>query len=90
MERIGKNLIKKGIEQKVITFSTEDDMLIACIGDYWFFICEELDKTERDFSTEQLIEMVYLSINDEPINDENDDEAGECLYYRAVLMGNCQ
>lgn len=86
MERISKELIRKGIEQGIITFDTEDDMLIAHIGDNWFFISDELDKTENDFSKEEIINMVHATINDEPINDENDEQATECLYYKAVLL----
>lgn len=86
MERINKELVRKGIEQNVISFDMEDDMLIACIGDYWFFISDELDKGKESFSKEELVNMVYESINDEPINDEDDEQAGECLYYKAVLL----
>lgn len=86
MERINKELVRKGIEQNVISFDIEDDMLIACIGDYWFFISDELGKGIESFSKEELVNMVYESINDEPINDEDEDQAGECLYYKAVLL----
>lgn len=90
MERISKELIRKGIEQEIITFDMEDDMLIAHIGDNWFFISDELDKTENDFSKEELINMVHAAINDEPINDEDDEQATECLYYKAVLLEQCR
>lgn len=86
MERIDKELIRKGIEQNIITFDMEDNMLIACIGDYWFFISDELEKREKSFSKEELVDMVYSSINDEPINDKDEEQATECLYYRAVLL----
>lgn len=86
MERINKDLIQKGIEQNVITFGMEDDMLIAYIGDYWFFISNELDKNEKSFTKDELVNMVYVSINDEPINDKDEDQAGECMYYKAVLL----
>lgn len=89
MERIGKDLVRKGIEQKIITFGMKDDLLVAHIGDYWFYICDKWDKTESDFSTEQLVEMVYSVVNDEPINDKDEEQANECLYYKAVLMENC-
>ena len=86
MERINKELVRKGIEQNVISFDMEDDMLIACIGDNWFFISDELDKGKESFSKEEFVNMVYESINDEPINDEDEEQAGECLYYKAVLL----
>jgi hypothetical protein len=86
MERINRELVQKGIEQNIISFDMEDDMLIACIGDYWFFISDELDKGKESFSKEELVNMVYESINDEPINDEDEEQATECLYYKAVLL----
>lgn len=86
MERINKELVQKGIEQNVISFDMEYGMLIACIGDYWFFISDELDKNKESYSKEELVDMVYESINDEPINDEDEEQAGECLYYKAVLL----
>jgi len=86
MERINRELVQKGIEQNIISFDMEDDMLIACIGDYWFFVSDELDKGKESFSKEELVNMVYESINDEPINDEDEEQATECLYYKAVLL----
>ena len=86
MERINKDLICKGIEQGVISFRMEDNQLVACIGDYWFFISSELDKDEKAFCKEELINMVYEVINDEPINDESEEFSTECLYYKAVLL----
>ena len=86
MKKIKKELIKKGIEQDIIWFGMEDDLLVAHIGDYWFFICEELNRTAESFSKKELIDMVYSTINDEPINDEDEEQAGEFLYYRAVLL----
>ena len=34
--------------------------------------------------------MVHAAINDEPINDEDDEQATECLYYKAVLLEQCR
>lgn len=86
MERISKSLIAKGLENGTITFGMEDDNLVAKIGDYWFYISSEYDKTEDDYTTEQLIDMIHTVINDEPINDEDEEYATECLYYKAVLI----
>lgn len=85
MERINRGLVKKGIEQNIISFAMDDGLLISCIGDYWFYISSDFDKKEEDFSKEELINMVYESVNDEPINDEDEEQAGECLYYKAIL-----
>lgn len=85
MERISKTLIIKGIENGIITFDMKDGCLTACIGDYWFFISSENDKTEEDYTKEHLAGLIYDTINSEPINDEEEDNATECLYYKAVL-----
>ena len=88
MERISMELIRKGISQKIIVFGMEDDQLVAHIGDYWFFITDEPGKDESCFSEDELIEMVYSAVNDEPINDDIDEYAIECLYYKTVLEEN--
>lgn len=85
MERISKELVKKCLEEGLIRFKMEDGMLAACIGDYFFYICDEDYKDQNAFSKEELINMIYETINDEPINDENEDDATECLYYKAFL-----
>lgn len=84
-ERIEKELIKKGLEKGIITFDMEDDLLIARIGDNWFFISSDYDKTEKDYSTQKLIDMIYKTVNDEPINSDDEDDAAECLYYKYYL-----
>ena len=86
MERINKELIRKGIEQDIIFFDMEDDLLVACIGDYWFFISSEPYKEKESFSDEQLVDMVYEAVNNTPINDDDEEQATECLYYKAVLL----
>lgn len=86
MERISKNLIEEGLNANIISFAIEDDLLTAHIGDYWFFISSEPNKNENDFSKEQLVDMIYEVINDEPINDDNEELATECLYYKSVLL----
>lgn len=90
MKKISKNLIKKGIENGIISFDMEDDLLTAHIGGNYFFISDKDGKTERDFTQNQLVNMVYSSINDEPINDEDEEQAGEFLYYKAILEHSCQ
>lgn len=85
MERISKELIDKGIDKNVITFGMEDDTLTAYIGDYWFFISQEHNKTENDYTKEELINLIYEAINGKPINNDEEDEATECLYYKAIL-----
>lgn len=84
-ERISKDLIEQGLNKGLITFQMESNNLTAKIGDYWFYICSEYDKTEKDFSQNELINMIHESVNSEPINDENDTDADECLYYKYFL-----
>lgn len=88
MERIDKEIIRKGVQQKIIAFSfgTEGGLPTAHIGDNSFFISDECGRTIESFSESELIDMVYETINDEPINDENEEQAGEFLYYKAFLM----
>lgn len=85
MERISKELIQKGIANGTISFSMEYDTLTVHIGDYWFYISSEIGRTQDDFSNEQLVDRIYETINDEPINDDDEEKATECLYYKAVL-----
>ncbi len=84
-KRIPKRLIQRALLQGLITFHMEYDNLAAQIGDNWFYICSEYHKTEKDFTRKQLAEMIYESVNDEPINDPDEDQAVECLYYKYWL-----
>lgn len=88
MERISKNLIETALHHELITFQIEFNNLAAKIGEYWFYISSDDGKTEHDFSTTELIDMIYKSINDEPINNTEDDAASECLYYKQFLEEN--
>ena len=93
-ERISKELIKNGIENGTIILDkpTDDDQLVAWIGDYWFYcLDEEYDSIEdlrKNKTQDEIVNLIWEAINDEPINDENEDSACECLYYRAVLLEN--
>lgn len=89
-ERITRGLIKEGLENGVIRVEMEEDRLTAHIGTYWFYICPEAGKTEKDFTPEELIRMIWESVNGYPINDDNEEEATECLYYKAVLEESVQ
>lgn len=86
MVRISRNLICAGIENGTISFGMEDNLLVAKIGDNWFFISSDFDKTEEDYLFEQLVNMIYESVNAEPINDDEEESAGECLYYKTILI----
>lgn len=85
MERISRELVEEGIDNELILFGVEDDQLAAYIGDYWFFVTDELGTTEDDYSPEELTDLVYEAINDEPINSDDEDEATESLYYKYFL-----
>lgn len=84
-ERIPKEWIKEALDKGFITFGMECDNLVACIAESWFYICSDYGKTENDFTNEQLVDMIYKTVNDEPINDDDDDVAYECNYYRGWL-----
>lgn len=85
MERISRDMVRKGIRNSRITFITRYDNLAAAIGEYWFYICNDIGKTEKDFTEDELVDMVHEAINDEPINNKDEEQAAECLYYKAVL-----
>lgn len=89
-ERITKDLIEKGLQQNIITIDKSDDLLAAYIGEYWFYICSDPDRNQEDFSQAQIIDMIWLAVNDEPINDDNEDYATECLYYKYFLEERIQ
>lgn len=88
-ERISKDLIKRGLKQNVIRIDKEEDLLAAHIGDYWFYIGSNPFEEKSDYTEDELITMVWKTVNDTPINDENEDNATECLYYKALLEENC-
>lgn len=85
MERISRELVGEGIDNELILFGVEDNQLVAHIGGYWFFITNELGTTEDDYSPEELTDLVYEAINDEPINSDDEAEATESLYYKYFL-----
>lgn len=85
MERVSKSLIENALRHGLITFQMEFNTLAAKIGEYWFYISPDYEKTEKDYSTAELIDMIYESINDEPINNIDDEEVSECLYYKHFL-----
>lgn len=93
-ERISKELIKNGIANGTIILDkpADDDQLVAWIGDYWFYyLDEEYDSIEdlrKNKTQDEIVTLIWEAINDEPINDEDEEHASECLYYRAVLLEN--
>lgn len=86
MERISIDLIRRGIREGIIRFGTEDDELTAMIGDYWFYIAFGAEKDKDEYTEDELVAMVHGSINSEPINAEDDEDAMECLYYRYFIL----
>lgn len=86
--KIDRELIEKGIERKIIRIDLEDDLLAAYIGGYWFYISSEYGLKPEQFSIKELSKMVDEAINSEPIYDEDEDQAAEFLYYRAILLGS--
>lgn len=92
-ERISKELIKNGIDNGTINLNKQmDGQLIASIGDYWFYYengeYSSIEDLRKNKTHDEIVNLIWEAINDEPINDENEDLACECLYYRAVLLEN--
>lgn len=88
MELISKHQILKGIKNEIISFKMEEGNLAAIIGEYWFYISSELDKTRSDFSEEELVDAIFEAINSEPIKGETEDDSAEFLYYQSILEFN--
>lgn len=93
LERISKELIKTGIENGTIILDRRmDGQLIACIGDYWFYYengrYSSVEELRKNKTPDEIVNLIWEAINDEPINDEDEEQATECLYYRAILLEN--
>lgn len=84
MERISRELVESGIDEGIIRFGIQDGTLAAYIGDYWFYIAEEGNR-EEDIAHDELAFLVYETVNDEPINADDEEDATECLYYKYFL-----
>lgn len=87
-ERISRDLIADGLCHNLIVESpsSSDGLVGFKIGDGYFFAPPEWDETYvRSLNQQELADALYEILNDEPINGETDDEAGECLYYRYFL-----
>lgn len=86
IERITKDQIRKGLDHQVITTEYNNNgELIAHIGDYWFYACTEEDKKGKELSQDEVIDYIHDAINGYPINDDDENHATECLYYKAIL-----
>lgn len=93
-EKISKELIFKGLCNGTIRIinNPNDYCIAAQIGDSWFYFAgNENDDMEANryleiYTKEEIAEMIYNTINDEPINGETEDDASEWLYYRACLL----
>lgn len=93
-EKITKEMIFKGLCNETIRIinNPNDDCIAAQIGSYWFYFTEseneDLSSEEyyETYTKEEITDMIYDVINDEPINGETEDDASEWLYYRACLL----
>lgn len=87
-ERISKDLIADGLCHNLIVESPSpsDGLIGFKIGDGCFFAPPEWDEAYvRSLNLQELADALYEILNDEPVNGETDDEAGECLYYKYFL-----
>lgn len=92
-DKISKEIIYKGLCNGTIQIinNPNDYCIAAQIGDSWFYFTgNENDDMEVDdylkiYTKEEITDMIYNAINDEPINGETEDDATEWLYYRSFL-----
>lgn len=89
-ERISIDEVRRGLTDGDIIIGAVDGEVVAEIGEYWFYFCEEdagvtpsahIDTTPF----EEDVRMIHAAINAEPVNGMTEEEASECLYYKAVL-----
>ena len=91
MERITKQMILNGLQKGVIRLGNceQSSNIVAYIGEYWFYFLSLDIQTEKElrktFSEEEIVNMIWFAINNEPINDEDEELATECLYYKSIL-----
>jgi len=86
--KITRKMIEEGIKQEIITFSLNENLLVANIGEYWFYISskyiENTSKALFDFlnsmSQTELISCIYETLHEFPILD-----SPEYDYYYCIL-----
>lgn len=88
-EEISKEMILNGLKNNIVTIATNDGFICAEIGCNFFFFTEDdeisIEEFLNKYSEEEIAEQIYKVINDEPINGQDEDDAGEWLYYKACL-----
>lgn len=94
---ITKELIRKGIESKVIRFESDPDGIdglgtVCVIGEYWFYFggltAEELtpDEYQENVPMEEIIDEIFDAL--EGFRKFNDFK-GEYEYYQCLLNEKC-
>lgn len=96
-EVITREIIQNGLRNNIIQIiNCENDGDIAAkIGDYWFYICSNDDRSlsvsefMAKYTEESIIELIYAAINSPPIKGDTEDESTEWLYYLTYLIDSC-
>lgn len=94
---ITKELIRKGIESKVIRFESDPDGIdglgtVRAIGEYWFYFggltAEELapDEYQENVPMEEIIDEIFDALEDFRNTDGFEDEY---KYYQCYLNEKC-
>lgn len=82
---ITKEQVLKAIESDNITFHSSEDSFgdtVCFIGGNWFYCGIEDGKTEKDYSLDELSNMIADSINDADGSGLGD---GEAEYYKSCI-----
>lgn len=95
---ITKELIRKGVESKVIRFESDPDGIdglgtVCAIGEYWFYFggltAEELtpDEYQENVPMEEIIDEIFDALEEFR---KFDDFKGEYEYYQCLLDEKCR
>lgn len=89
-ERISKDMVRRGLADGDIEITMVENEIVAKIGPNWFYFGaqdEDITAGVHIDTTpfEDDVEAIWEAINDEPINGTTEDEAAECLFYKAFL-----
>lgn len=96
-EKITKEMILKGLEEGVIKLinNTNDNDIAAQIKKHWFYFASQTPNADLSveefigiYDNDEIAELIYEAINDEPIKGKTEDDSTEWLYYKSVLLEN--
>lgn len=92
-EEITKEMIIDGLLNGTIQIinNENDGCISAQIGDFWFYFTGNENDTLlakeylEVYDLDTISDMIYRTINEEPINGQDEDDACEWLYYKFML-----